>query len=134
MRIAVASQDYRTVTGHAGKTRRFLVFEAGQGVPPREVDRIDLPKEMSMHEFSGQGEHPLDTVKALIAGSAGAGFIKRMAARGVEAVTTSESDPINAVARYLAGTLRGAAPHEHAHGEDGCDHGNDEGQCCCGSK
>ena len=27
MRIAVTSQNFRTVTGHAGKARRFLVFD-----------------------------------------------------------------------------------------------------------
>jgi len=28
MRIGVTSQNFRTITGHAGKTRRFLVFES----------------------------------------------------------------------------------------------------------
>ncbi len=27
MRIGVTSQNFRTITGHAGKTRRFLIFE-----------------------------------------------------------------------------------------------------------
>ena len=41
MRIAVASQNYRTITKHAGMTRRFLVFEAEQGAAPREVNEAD---------------------------------------------------------------------------------------------
>jgi hypothetical protein len=28
MRIAITSQNFRTVTGHAGRAGRFLVFEA----------------------------------------------------------------------------------------------------------
>ena len=107
MLIAVASQNFRTVTGHAGKARRFMVFEAETGQTPREVSRLDLPREQSMHEFTG-GAHPLDDVQVLIAGSAGAGFINRMSQRGVLAVATSETDPITAVADYLKGTL--AAP------------------------
>jgi hypothetical protein len=26
MRIAVISQNFKTITGHAGKSRRFLIF------------------------------------------------------------------------------------------------------------
>jgi predicted Fe-Mo cluster-binding NifX family protein len=112
MRIAVASQNFRTVTPHAGKTRRFLVFEVVDAAPPREVERLDLPKEMAIHEFQGSGDHPLFAMHAVIAASAGPGFVNRMASRGVEAVATSETDPVAAVTRYLAGTLPDAAPHD----------------------
>lgn len=128
MRIAVASQDFRTVTGHAGRTRRFLVFEARDGMAPREVDRIDLPPDMTIHDFAGGGAHPLDAMAAVIVGSAGPGFIRRMASRGVTAVTTSQTDPATAVAQYLAGTLPPAMPHEHDHDGHGCDGGS----CGCG--
>jgi predicted Fe-Mo cluster-binding NifX family protein len=117
MLIAVASQNFRTVTGHAGKSRRFLVFDAAPGRAPREVSRIDLPKDQSIHEFQGDGPHALDAVQVLIAGSAGDGFVSRMAARGVRTVATAEVDPAVAVERFLAGTLAPPAPHEH--GEDG---------------
>ncbi|MGP9812467.1 NifB/NifX family molybdenum-iron cluster-binding protein [Rhodopseudomonas sp. NSM] len=127
MLIAVASQNFRTVTGHAGKSRRFMVFDAAPGRTPQEVERLDLPKEMSIHEFSEQGAHPLDAVDVVIAGSAGAGFISRMAARNVIAITTAETDPVVAVQTYLAGTLAPAAPHDHDGEEEegGCD-------CHCG--
>ncbi|RAI41383.1 nitrogen fixation protein, partial [Rhodoplanes elegans] len=72
-RVAVASDDYATVTGHAGKARRFLVFETQGDAPPREVARLDLPAELTVHEFQCDGPHPLFQVKAVIAGSAGAG-------------------------------------------------------------
>jgi DNA-binding transcriptional ArsR family regulator len=81
------------------------VFEAEKGTAPREFERLDFPKELSIHEFSGNGPHPLDVVQALIVGSAGPGFIGRMSARGVVVVTTSESDPVSAVTKYLAGNL-----------------------------
>jgi predicted Fe-Mo cluster-binding NifX family protein len=134
MLIAVASQNFRTVTGHAGKARRFMVFEAEPGQTPREVSRLDLPKEQSMHEFTG-GRHPLDDVKVLIAGSAGAGFINRMAQRGVLAVVTSETDPITAVADYFKGTLAAPAPHDHHHDHDhdhDHDHEAESEGCGCG--
>ena len=111
IRIAVASQDFRSVTGHAGRSRRFLVFEAQRGAAPREIDRLELPKELALREFSGSGPHPLDAVDVVIVGSAKPGFVGRMAARGVTTVTTSESDPVSAVRMYLDGTL----PPETAH-------------------
>ncbi|WP_245941526.1 YbgC/FadM family acyl-CoA thioesterase [Cereibacter changlensis] len=120
MRFAVASQNFRTVTGHAGKTRRFLVFEATTGLPPQEVERFDLPKDQSIHAFRGDGPHPLDSVGVVIAASAGDGFIRRMAARGVVAVATAETDPALAVSGYLAGTLSPEAPHEHDDAEEAC--------------
>ena len=125
MRLAIASQNFRTVTGRAGKTRRFLVFEAAAGQPAQEVERFDLPKDQSIHEFDGQGPHPLESVDVVIAASAGEGFVRRMAARGVIAVTTAETDPLSAVLAYLAGTLAPAAPHDHDAETEacGCSHG-----------
>ncbi|MFD2173686.1 NifB/NifX family molybdenum-iron cluster-binding protein [Rhodobacter lacus] len=140
MRIAVASQNFRTITGHAGKTRRFLVYEAGPGQPITEVDRLDLPKEMSIHEFQGAGAHPLDAMTAVIAGSAGQGFTARMASRGVLAVVTEEPDPRTAVAALVERfarredlpqmpDLRGNAPAHHHHHPRDHDHG--AGGCGC---
>lgn len=105
MLIAVASQNFWTVTAHAGKSRRFLIFKVAPCRAPLEVDRLDLPKELSIHEFKGEGVHPLDAVDVVIAGSVGAGFVSRMAERGVRAVATSEINPALAVARFMSGTL-----------------------------
>jgi predicted Fe-Mo cluster-binding NifX family protein len=111
MRIAVASQNFRTITPHAGVTRRFLVYEADAGTPPREVDRLDLPRELALREAARTAPHPLDMVDAVIVGSAGPGFLARMAERGIAAVVTTETDPVKAIADYLAGTLP-AAPRQ----------------------
>jgi predicted Fe-Mo cluster-binding NifX family protein len=112
MKIGVTSQNFRTVTGHAGKTRRFLVYEAQQS-EIQELERLDLPKEMSMHEFRGD-RHPLDALDVLITASCGQGFVRRMAAKGVRVVTTGETDPLQAVTGVVAGIdLPPPVPHEH---------------------
>jgi predicted Fe-Mo cluster-binding NifX family protein len=126
MLIAIASQNFRTITGHAGISRRFMVFDAEPGKPPLEVERLDLPKEQAIHEFQGDA-HPLDAVQVVIAASAGAGFVNRMAARGVKAVATAETDPATAVINYLAGTLAAADPDDHGHESGGCN-------CTCDGK
>ena len=58
MRIAVTSQNFRTITGHAGKSRRFLILEADGVTDPIEIDRLDLPMDLSLHEYHGD-DHPL---------------------------------------------------------------------------
>jgi predicted Fe-Mo cluster-binding NifX family protein len=115
MKIAVGSQNRKTVTGHAGRTRRFMVWEVREGAAPAEAGWIELPKELAFHEFHGDGPHPLDGVDVLIVGGAGPGFTRRLAARRVEVVQTRETDPAKAVRDYLAGTLAPAPEHPHDH-------------------
>jgi predicted Fe-Mo cluster-binding NifX family protein len=104
VKFAVTSQDFLTITGHAGKTTRFLIFEAELGHEPVETGRLDLADDQTIHSFTG-GKHPLDEVKVLIAGSAGQCFVDRMQARGVITVTAPGIEPRAAVAAYLAGLL-----------------------------
>lgn len=105
MKFAVTSQDFESITGHAGKTTRFLVFEAENGVEPVQTARLDLNDEQTIHNFQG-GAHPLDGVDVLIAGSAGQCFVDRMRARGIVTVVASGIAPRDAVAAYTAGLLR----------------------------
>ncbi len=115
MNIGITSQNFRTITGHAGKARRFLIFVADSSGNMIEVDRLDLPPEMSIHNFRG-GEHPLDNLDILITQGCGQGFIHNMAARGVRVITTSETDPLKAAeAVYSGQPLPPPEPHTHNH-------------------
>lgn len=129
MKVAVTSQNFRTITGHAGKTTHFLVFEVEGAEPPREVERLDLPREMMMHEFRGGAEHPLQRVNALVTGGAGDGFVRRLASWGVAVAITEESDPVAAVSAFARGELRAAV----AGGHGGHHHHHDDGHQGCGS-
>jgi predicted Fe-Mo cluster-binding NifX family protein len=103
-KIGVTSQNFRTITGHAGKARRFMVFEQGaQGV--QETERLDLPKEMSMHGYPQDQTHPLDQLDILITVGCGQGFVSKMAARGIKVIPTSETDPMIAASAILEGKL-----------------------------
>lgn len=127
MRIAVSSQNYRTITGHAGKTRRFLIYDVQPQQEPRELERLDLPKEMSLHEYHGN-DHPLFNagIDAVLTASAGENFVNRLGRRGIQVMTTSESDIAAALSALSAGTpLPAAAPHDHDHGHD---HDGSDGQ------
>jgi predicted Fe-Mo cluster-binding NifX family protein len=114
MKIAVTSQNFRTITQHAGKTRRFLIFEQDPSTgQTHEPTRLNLPKQMSMHEFRGDS-HPIFEMDYLITGSSGQGFIQRMNREGVEVIITSEQDPVAAVTALLEGKPL-PEPHTHGH-------------------
>ncbi|MFZ2162987.1 MAG: NifB/NifX family molybdenum-iron cluster-binding protein [Sideroxyarcus sp.] len=132
MRIAVSSQNYRTVTGHAGKARRFIVFEADGQTPPREIERLDLDADMAMHGYGHNAAHPLDRMNVLITGGAGEGFVRNLAARGVLVVATNETIPSLAVEAFLDGRVKSASDGcNHDHGDlDGDNHAHGD-TCNC---
>jgi predicted Fe-Mo cluster-binding NifX family protein len=135
-KIAVSSQNFRTITGHAGKARRFIIYEVKGPGEVEEVERLDLPKTMSMHNTLESSPHPLDEMDALITAEAGEGFLRKMARRGVEVHRTSASDPLLAAMSLAAGEdlppleLDASAHHGHGHGGGG--HGHGGGGCGCG--
>jgi predicted Fe-Mo cluster-binding NifX family protein len=122
VKIAVTSQNRRTITEHAGKCRKFWVYDIEQGQVTGKT-LLELPIEQSLHESSPQESHPLDAVQLLITGGMGPGLQNRLAGKGITALMTAETDPDQAVAAYLQGTLvtgagscdHGAHQHHHHH-------------------
>ncbi|AWK89225.1 NifB/NifX family molybdenum-iron cluster-binding protein [Azospirillum thermophilum] len=115
MRIAVGTQDFRSIATHGGRTRRFLVFEAEAGAEPIEVKRLDLAPDEVLHHFGDGRPHPIDEVQVIITGSSGGGFVAHMKRRGIEPVVTSEHDPLQAIRDWFAGTVKPAEPVHHPH-------------------
>lgn len=101
MKVGISSQNFRSVTGHAGKTRRFLVYRLQSDQEPVELNRIELPKEMSMHEWNGESRHPLFELDHLITGGCGEGFIRKMGSQGVTVHITDEQKPLKALKQLL---------------------------------
>lgn len=113
MRIAVTTQDFKTVTAHAGRARRFIVYAGERGEDVTEVERLDLPAGMSLHELDA-GPHPLDAVDMLVTASAGECLCRKMADRGVRVLITAERDPASAAAGALRGEPTGVAARPSA--------------------
>ncbi|UEM01178.1 nitrogenase accessory factor [Skermanella rosea] len=119
MRFALTSLDLETITPHAGRCRSFLVYEGEAGTEPVKVKDLFLAEDQIFHVFEGEGAHPLDEVTVVITGNAREKFIRKCANRGIQAVLTSETDPVAAVKGYFAGTLSAPAPlpercdHDH---------------------
>ena len=108
MKIAVAcTSDFTKTTGHAGRAKRWLLFDTDASPTP---EQIQLSSDEVFHYFEGESDHPLRQANAIIAQSAGEGFLNKMKARGVDAVMTAETDPIKAVEDYLAQQLSPPKP------------------------
>ncbi len=106
MKIAIATKDWLTVSGHAGQARYWLLYDLAAGQPVAslpEPARVELTKEQLPHYFHDDGPHPLDGVEIIVAGSAGDGFVRRMRKRGAEVLLTGETDPSAALSRIISG-------------------------------
>jgi len=106
MKIAIATKDFNAVSGHAGQTRHWLVYDlsghhSDQALPAPQ--RVDLNKEQLLHVFEDDAPHPLDGVDVVVAASAGDGFVRHMKKRGADVLLTGESDPAVAIGRILDG-------------------------------
>lgn len=115
MKIAVTSQNRKTITGHAGKCRKFWIYDVeGKTVKGRTL--MELPIEQSFHESHGDNAHPLDGIAALITGGMGSGLLARLKQKGIEGLVTPETDPDRAVTDFLDGRLETSAADVHSHG------------------
>lgn len=114
-KVAVASQNRREVTGHAGRCRNFRVYDVQDG-EVAGCDLLELPRSQSFHDHAPELPHPLDGVKVVITGGMGSGFVEKLGRRGIEAVATPLRDPDRAVAAWLRGTLE-RLPMEDSHGD-----------------
>jgi len=104
MKVAIAThKNWTQVSGHAGKTHEWLLFDCQPDAPLPEPQRIVLTKEQLPHHFKDDGPHPLHGVQVLIAGSAGDGFLRHMQSWGAEVLLTGETDPRAALQKVLAG-------------------------------
>jgi predicted Fe-Mo cluster-binding NifX family protein len=116
MKIAVASQNRKEITGHTGRCRKFWIYQI-ENSAIAEKELLELPKEQSFHETSPLETSPLDNVQVLIAGGMGSGLARRLKERNIQALITKETDPDKAVKDFLNGELKTESiePHEHGH-------------------
>lgn len=103
MKIAIATDDFTVVAGHAGKSRHWLIYDCQPDERLPEPQRITLEKAQLMHYWKDDGPHPLDGVELVVANSAGDGFVRHMGTRGAQVLLTGEEEPGAALSCILAG-------------------------------
>lgn len=115
--IAVAVKPDGTLNGHAGRARRWLVYDVWPGEEPKEVYTLLLDEESCLHEWhvaTFPERHPLHSVDVAIAQSGGEGVIRNLAQRDTKLVLTAETDPLTAVKGYLTESLLPGLAHDEA--------------------
>ena len=102
--IAVSSQNRKTVTEHAGKCRKFWIFDIQHGQVTAK-NLLELPIEETLHSATAGQPHPLDEVSVLITAGMGGGLQQRLKQRGILGVVTAQTNLDLAVADFLAGKV-----------------------------
>ncbi len=118
--IAVTSQNRKTITGHAGRCRKFWLYPIQDGVAG-ERRLLELSKE---HVFHGSHNTPpgLEDITVFISQGMGQGMLSRLQRMGVTAWMTMETDPDAAVQAFLRGepsaTIEEEDHHHHEHDDE----------------
>ncbi len=130
IRIAVASTDGHSLSGHAGSTTTYLVYHCENGhIIERKILEIP-PRDTLRNVFHTPGRlkenHPLFQVDYLLVTSLGESGVKRLKRKGVQALIVDEyANPGTAIEKLLNGTLKTYEPHRHHH-HDHHDHHDHE--------
>ncbi|MFG6101714.1 nitrogen fixation protein [Leptothoe sp. EHU-05/26/07-4] len=114
--VAVAVAHDGTIAPHAGRALQWIVYVVADEVNARLAWTLNLTDIGCLHEWHvrGDGErHPLHFVDIAIAVSAGEGVRRRLQQRNTELLTTTETNPDQAVTAYWMGDLAAGLPHEH---------------------
>ena len=104
MQIALTSQNRKTITGHAGKCRKFWIYDVEKGEVVRK-QLVELALEQSFHANHHDLARPLAGMNTLITGGLGNGLYLRLMQSGILPVITLEQDPDSAVVAFLNNTL-----------------------------
>jgi predicted Fe-Mo cluster-binding NifX family protein len=123
MKIAVATEDGKTISEHFGRSPYFAVFEVENGaITNQSMRRNTFTRHFrGEHERHTQGEHHhsgedahahdslaegLGDCRAVISHGMGRRAWEDLRARGIEMIVTDETEVQRAVDLYLAGNLR----------------------------
>jgi predicted Fe-Mo cluster-binding NifX family protein len=100
LRIAVSSQDRRTITGHAGRCRKFWVYEI-RGNRVENKTLRELAPAQTLHSSPPGDGHPLDDVHVMITAGMSPFLYQRLQQGGIRPFVTEETDPDEAVRMLL---------------------------------
>jgi predicted DNA-binding protein (UPF0251 family)/predicted Fe-Mo cluster-binding NifX family protein len=124
MKIAVVTDDGKTICGHYGRATGYAVFSVENGA----VTGKELREKAGHHTFAGHGSEPGDPsgrhgfgagaqdrhasmtanitdCQVVLSGGMGWGAFENLKSQGIEAIITDVADIEAAVQQYLAGDL-----------------------------
>lgn len=101
MKVAVASQNRRSVTAHAGRCRRFWVYDVRDG-RAGSGRLLELDKDGTLHALRPGIPPALAGVDVLIAEDPCPSLLRRLARHGIEGRASTCEQPDDAVREFLA--------------------------------
>ena len=106
--IAVSTTDGKTICGHLGKCKDFIIYETdGKNVLGKRL--ISSGGACPGHGGGGHNISPFDGCQAVITQGMGQGMLNGLVQAGIKPVITDQSDPDTAVTNFLNGGLSGTA-------------------------
>ena len=108
-KVAVSSQNKKTITGHAGGCRNFFIYTIDkQG--SFEKTALKLSKEETLRftfhdDTSPDPSNKLFNMDIIITQGIGQGGINKLAQKNVKAYIVQEKDPDTAIKKMIEGTL-----------------------------
>lgn len=131
IKVAITSQNKKTVFEHAGKCTSFLVYHLKNNELIGK-STIEISKDECLHNYFHNDPsenvmvNPLAGVNMLLTGGIGDGAIKKLANEGIATHLIEETDADLAIKKLLNGTLAakrtgncncscGGGDHDHKH-------------------
>ena len=109
MKIAVSSADGKTICGHLGKCRSFIIYETeGGSITGKSLTGTAG----ACPSHGGDGNHnvsPFAGCHAVITQGMGQGMLSGLVQAGIQPVITGQTDPDAAVMSFLRGELTGTS-------------------------
>ena len=103
MKIAVTSQNIGSVTAHAGRCRKFWVYELPKGSADMNKQFIELEIDETLHSMTSQLPAKLSGINVLITANLGDSLKMKLLKVGVTThLSTDDDTPDNALLNYLA--------------------------------
>ncbi|MBX3009312.1 MAG: hypothetical protein KF816_14925 [Melioribacteraceae bacterium] len=116
MKLAIATDDFSTVTGHIGRCNGFLIYEIEDN---QIISREERENVFTNHKLDGDHHHGthnhshghsnlvtgLNDCSHLICSSAGWRVVEDLKKNGIEVIFTSENDAETAALTYCNGEL-----------------------------
>ncbi len=133
-KIAVSSQNKKTISGHAGKCRHFFVYTVDeQGNYEKESLQLEKDKTLHVSFQESATDNAIFDMDIFLTQSLGQSAIQKLAAKDVKAYIIQEEDPDTAIKKLIEGTLKAYSNVDHHH-EHSHDHGHEHGHagCNCG--
>lgn len=102
MKIAITSQNVSSVTAHAGRCRKFWVYDIAKVGSEIKKKFVELKVDETLHSMKEQLPEKLSGLNVLITMNLGNTLRSKLSAAGVMTHLTDEPSPDYALLKFLA--------------------------------